>query len=54
MDSVEVDGEITDLSDRESYVFNSMSDHTFKFHVESQDGQTAEGREVISIKYIDE
>lgn len=54
MDSVEVDGEIEDLTDRTSYVFESRSDHTFKFHVEAPDGQTCEGREVISIKYVDE
>lgn len=54
MDSVEVDGNIIDLTKEESYTFNSMSDHVFKFHIESSDGQKREGREVISIKYIDE
>ena len=53
MDSVEVDGEIIDLTGRESYVFESRSDHTFKFHAEASDGQICEGREVVSIKYVD-
>ena len=54
MDCVEVDGKTVNLLDKESYTFQSMSDHTFKFHIESADGQTCEGREVISMKYIDE
>lgn len=53
MDSVEVDGEETDLHGQESYVFQSMSDHVFKFHIESADGQRNDAREVISIKYVD-
>ena len=53
MDSVEVDGQTINLRDQDSYTFQSMSDHTFKFHAESSDGQRCEGREVISIKYID-
>ena len=54
MDSVEVDGEVIDLTGETSYVFASRSDHTFKFHVEAPDGQSCEGREVISIKYVDQ
>jgi hypothetical protein len=54
MDSVEVDGELTSLVGETEYTFASRSDHTFRFHAESPDGQTCEGREVISIKYIDE
>lgn len=54
MDSVEVDGEEIDLSNATEYTFNSMSDHTLKFHIESPDGQRCEGREVISMKYVDE
>lgn len=54
MDSVEIDGETIDLTDRESYVFESRSDHIFKFHAEAPDGQICEGRETISIKYVDQ
>ena len=54
MDSVEVDDEVIDLSGQESYTFTSRSDHTFKFHAESLDGQRCEGREVISIKVVDQ
>ena len=54
MDSVEVDGEEIDLSDATEYTFNSMSDHTLKFHIESPDGQRCDGREVISMKYVDQ
>ena len=54
MDCVEVDGETIDLSDVTEYTFNSMSDHTLKFHIESPDGQRCDGREVISMKYIDQ
>ena len=54
MDSVEVDGEEIDLTGRESFVFESRSDHTFKFHAEAPDGQICEGREVVSIKYVDQ
>ena len=54
MDSVEVDGDEINLQGETSYTFASRSDHTFKFHAESPDGQSCEGREVISIKYIDE
>ena len=53
MDSVEVDGEEIDLTGESEYTFASRSDHTFKFHAESADGQKCEGREVISIKYVD-
>ena len=54
MDSVEVDGNIIDLTNETSYVINSMSNHTFSFHAEAADGQRCEGREVISVKYINE
>ena len=54
MDSVEVDGDTINLQGETSYTFASRSDHTFKFHAESPDGQICEGREVISIKYVDE
>ena len=54
MDSVEVDGETIDLSEADSYTFTSRSDHTFQFSATSPDGQTCEGREVISIKVIEE
>jgi hypothetical protein len=53
MDSVEVDGVLIDLSEKTEYTFQSMSDHLFRFHIESEDGQKLEAREVISIKYID-
>ena len=53
MESVEVDGETVSLIGEDSYTFQSMSDHTFRFFAESSDGQRCEGREVISIKYID-
>jgi len=53
MDSVEVDGEVIDLLGKTEYTFASRSDHIFKFHAESPDGQICEGREVISIKYVD-
>ena len=53
MDSVEVDGDEISLLGETSYTFASRSDHTFKFHAESPDGQSCEGREVISIKYTD-
>ena len=54
MDSVTVDGQETDLSEATEYTFNSLADHTFKFHIQSEDGQRCEGREVISMKYVDE
>ena len=54
MASVEVDDEEIDLSNEESYTFESRSDHTFKFYAESLDGQRCEGREVISIKVVDQ
>ena len=54
MDSVEVDGNETNLLGEDSYTFQSMSDHIFKFHIESSDGQICEGREVISIKYVNQ
>ena len=53
MDSVEVDGVITDLSNETEFEFNSLSDHIFKFHVEASDGQLKEGTETIAIKYIE-
>jgi len=52
MDSVEVDKEVTNLKDKTEYTFTKLSNHLFKFHVETEDGQTAEAREVISMKYI--
>ena len=54
MDSVEVDGVEVDLSGSDSYTIASRSDHTFKFSAKALDGQVVEGREVISIKYIDQ
>ena len=54
MESVTVDGVTTSLEGEDSYTFTSRSDHTFKFYAKSLDGQIAEGREVISIKYINE
>ena len=53
MDSVEVDETVIDLSNETQYVFESRSDHTFKFHIEADDGQRCEGREVIAVKDID-
>lgn len=53
MDKVDVGDKEVDLTGEDSYTFQSMEDHTFHFHIESSDGQTCEGREVISIKYID-
>ena len=53
MDSVVVDGVEIDLSNEESYTIESRSDHTFKFSAKATDGQVIEGREVISIKYVD-
>ena len=52
MESVTVDDEVIDLTGESSYTFNSMSDHTFSFYVESSDGQRCEGREVITMKSI--
>ena len=54
MESVTVDGVETSLEGVDSYTFNSRSEHTFKFYALSPDGQRAEGREVISIKYVNE
>ena len=54
MDSVEVDDEEIDLSNSDSFTISSRSDHTFKFSAKALDGQVVEGREVISIKYIDQ
>ena len=54
MESVTVDGETISLAGEESYTFTSRSDHTFRFFAKAADGQVAEGREVISIKYINE
>lgn len=53
MESVEVDGETVPLRGADSYVFESRSDHTFKFCVEANDGQRLEARQVVSIKYVD-
>jgi len=52
MDSVEVDGEVTDLKGKSEFQFEKLSKHLFKFHVETEDGQTAEARELISMKYV--
>ena len=54
MDSVEVDDEVIDLTGKKEYTFQSLSDHLFCFHIESPDGQRCEGRELISIRYIDQ
>ena len=47
------DKQTVDLAGQDSYVFNSLADHTFEFHVEASDGQTCDGREVITMKSVD-
>lgn len=54
MQSVIVDGQEIDLTNAKEYTFESRSDHTFKFSATATDGQVIEGREVISIKYVDQ
>lgn len=53
MDSVDVDGEEIDLKEQTEFTFESRSDHTFKFHIQTSDGQRKDAREVISVKDID-
>ena len=53
MDSVTIGEEVIDLSKEESYQIASTKDHTFKFHIGSEDGQRVDVSEVVSVKNID-
>ena len=55
MDSVVVDGQtITFEEGTTEYVVDSFSPHTFYYHLETEDGQTREGKQMVEIRYIDE
>ena len=54
MDSVLIDDVETNLHEKTEYKIQSMSDHLFKFHVETDDGQKIDASENISIKFINQ
>ena len=54
MDSVTVDGVTTEIAaDATSYTIASSSDHTFAFHLETEDGQMRYLTQDVSVRYAD-
>ncbi len=54
MVSVLVDGNTTEFTDETEYTFTSLSDHCFRFKVETDDGQQDVATVIVQIKYMDD
>lgn len=54
MDSVIVNGNTTDLTDETEYTFQTDGIHTFKYHIESEDGQKYSLQQSIKVRYVDQ
>ncbi len=55
MDNVTVNGVTTEFTpDQTSYTIVSFGEHTFAYHVETEDGQTRHVTQDVGVRYIDE
>ncbi len=54
MMSVLIDGVRTDLTGKTSYTLDSLSEHLFRFRVDTQDGQYSVATVVVSVRYIED
>lgn len=54
MMSVLIDGERIDLTGKTSYKLSTLTEHLFRFRVDTQDGQYSVATVVVGVRYMDE
>ncbi len=54
MESVTVNDVTTDLTNATEWTFNQADPHVFKFHIESEDGQTYSLSQSVKVRYVEQ
>ncbi len=53
MDSITVNDVTTEITDQTAWTFTQAKPHVFKFHIQSQDGQSYSLSQSVNVRYVD-